>query len=124
MQALLGIPAHFCSCHTAQIAGYAIEGHVSAADVKLPLTERPKGAGIAMPGMVVDFSAMEQSKACRTILFDRPGKTTFPLLTESAESQVWTNVRMSCAAPMSPLHPRLLFCRTADHLMHINADPP
>jgi hypothetical protein len=47
----LGIPRHVRSCHTAQVAGYLIEGHVPAADIRRLLAERPKVAGLAVPGM-------------------------------------------------------------------------
>src|SRR5688572_11366077 len=48
----LGVPDDLRSCHTAEIGGYAIEGHVPAADIKRLLAQRPKAAGIAVPGMV------------------------------------------------------------------------
>ena len=34
MRGRLGIPMALGSCHTARVAGYALEGHVPAADVK------------------------------------------------------------------------------------------
>lgn len=36
--------------HTAVVAGYFIEGHVPAEDVKQLLTEKPKARGLAVPG--------------------------------------------------------------------------
>jgi hypothetical protein len=47
----LGLPPGLRSCHTAQIEGYLIEGHVPADDIKRLLTTRPKVAGLAVPGM-------------------------------------------------------------------------
>lgn len=47
----VGIPPHMASCHTAQIAGYAIEGHVPAADIRRLLRERPDAIGLSVPGM-------------------------------------------------------------------------
>lgn len=47
----LGIPRDVRSCHTAQIEGYLIEGHVPAADIRRLLAERLKVAGLAVPGM-------------------------------------------------------------------------
>ena len=47
----LGIPQDVRSCHTAQIEGYLIEGHVPAADIRRLLAERPKVTGLAVPGM-------------------------------------------------------------------------
>jgi hypothetical protein len=74
----LGVPDKLRSCHTAEIGGYAIEGHVPAADIKRLLAERPKAAGIAVPGMVAGTPGMEHgdhSEPYEVILFDRSGKT-------------------------------------------------
>jgi hypothetical protein len=74
----LGVPDDVRSCHTAQIGGYAIEGHVPAADIKRLLAERPKAAGLAIPGMVMGTPGMEHgdhSMPYEVILFDRNGKT-------------------------------------------------
>lgn len=74
----LGVPDALRSCHSAEIGGYAVEGHVPAADIRRLLAERPKAAGIAVPGMVVGSPGMEQgghSEPYQTILFDRAGKT-------------------------------------------------
>ena len=48
------------SCHTAEIGGYAIEGHVPAADVRRLLAARPKARGLAVPGMPIGSPGMEQ----------------------------------------------------------------
>ena len=58
-RARLGIPAKLGSCHTAQVAGYAIEGHVPAADIKRLLNERPDAIALAVPGMPVGSPGME-----------------------------------------------------------------
>ena len=74
----LGVPDRLRSCHTTMVEGYAIEGHIPAADIKRLLAERPKAAGIAVPGMVVGSPGMEHgdhSQPYQTILFDRAGKT-------------------------------------------------
>ncbi len=74
----LVVPDKLRSCHTAQIEGYAIEGHVPAADVKRLLAQRPKAAGIAVPGMVMGSPGMEHGDhkmPYQTILFDKSGKT-------------------------------------------------
>ena len=39
------------SCHTAQVDGYIIEGHVPASDIRRLLTERPNFMGLTAPGM-------------------------------------------------------------------------
>ncbi len=47
----LGVPDGVRSCHTAQIEGYLIEGHVPASDIRRLLAERPRIAGLAVPDM-------------------------------------------------------------------------
>ena len=46
-----GIPAKVFSCHTGTVDGYALEGHVPAADIRRLLDERPDAVGLAVPGM-------------------------------------------------------------------------
>ena len=55
----LGIPAGTGSCHTAQIGGYFIEGHVPAEDIKRLLAQKPKAKGLALPGMPLGAPGME-----------------------------------------------------------------
>ena len=55
----LGIPAHLGSCHTALVEGYALEGHVPAADVHKLLKQKPKALGLAVPGMLVGSPGMD-----------------------------------------------------------------
>jgi hypothetical protein len=73
----LGVPDDLRSCHSASIGGYAIEGHVPAADIKRLLKEKPIAAGLAVPGMPVGSPGMEQGAAKQpyaVILFNRSGK--------------------------------------------------
>jgi hypothetical protein len=58
----LGIPDALGSCHTAQVAGYAIEGHVPAADIKRLLVERPQARGLAVPSMPLGSPGMEGAR--------------------------------------------------------------
>ena len=53
------VPLELASCHTAIIAGYIIEGHVSASDIKRLLTEQPDVAGLSVPQMPVGTPGME-----------------------------------------------------------------
>lgn len=72
----LGVPDALRSCHTAEIGGYAIEGHVPAADVRRLLALKPKATGIAVPGMPMGSPGMEHGghkEPYKTILFDRAG---------------------------------------------------
>lgn len=56
----LDVPLALGSCHTAEVSGYAIEGHVPAADIRRLLDERPDGVrGLAVPGMPVGSPGME-----------------------------------------------------------------
>jgi len=59
MRARLGIATKYGSCHTARVGGYAIEGHVPAADIHRLLNERPKAVGLAVPGMPVGSPGMD-----------------------------------------------------------------
>ncbi len=54
-----GIPQEFGSCHSAKVQGYAIEGHVPAADIKRLLAEKPKAIGLAVPSMPMGSPGME-----------------------------------------------------------------
>mgnify|MGYP002778457665 CR=1 FL=1 len=55
----LGIPMRLGSCHTAQVGGYAVEGHVPAREIKRLLAEKPKAVGLAVPGMPIGSPGME-----------------------------------------------------------------
>jgi hypothetical protein len=55
----LGVPRDLASCHTAQVGGYVVEGHVPAGAIKRLLAERPIGTGLAVPGMPVGSPGME-----------------------------------------------------------------
>lgn len=59
MRAKLGIPQQLGSCHTALVGGYALEGHVPAAEVRRLLKERPRAVGLAVPGMPVGSPGMD-----------------------------------------------------------------
>ena len=53
------IPTELASCHTAIIDGYVMEGHIPADDIKRFLSEQPKLAGLAVPGMPIGTPGME-----------------------------------------------------------------
>lgn len=57
----MGIPDRLGSCHTAVVGGYAIEGHVPAAEIKRLLAEQPKAKGLAVPAMPPGSPGMEGS---------------------------------------------------------------
>lgn len=55
----LGVPAPMASCHTVEVDGYVVEGHVPIEDVKRLLAERPVARGLAVPGMPLGSPGME-----------------------------------------------------------------
>lgn len=55
----LGVPYAKGSCHTAEVGGYFVEGHVPAADIQRLLAERPKARGLTAPGMPAGSPGME-----------------------------------------------------------------
>ncbi len=59
LKARLGVPKALSSCHTAQVGGYVIEGHVPAHAIKRLLAEKPASTGLAVPGMPVGSPGME-----------------------------------------------------------------
>lgn len=76
----LGVPSALASCHTAQVAGYVIEGHVPASDILKLVRTRPIGvAGIAVPGMPTGSPGMEvpgRSEAYSVLTFTHGGQTS------------------------------------------------
>lgn len=65
IKAARGVPMQHASCHTADIAGYVIEGHVPADTIRRLLRERPRVSGIAAPGMPMGSPGMEGPHADR-----------------------------------------------------------
>lgn len=55
----MGMPDRLGSCHTAVVDGYAIEGHVPAAEIKRLLASHPKAKGLAVPAMPLGTPGME-----------------------------------------------------------------
>ena len=73
----LGVPDGLTACHTAVVNGYLIEGHVPAADIARLLKEKPKVAGLAVPGMPMGSPGMEgpRTQHYQVLSFDKAGKT-------------------------------------------------
>ena len=76
----LGVPYGKGSCHTAEVDGYVIEGHVPAGDVRRLLAEKPDAKGLALPGMPAGSPGMEtpdgRSEPYTVELIRRDGTTT------------------------------------------------
>ncbi len=60
MKHAAGVPDAAASCHTAQVGGYVVEGHVPVQAISKMLAEHPAIAGLAVPGMVTGSPGMEQ----------------------------------------------------------------
>lgn len=56
------IPDGQTSCHTAEVGGYAVEGHVPAAAILDLLDQQPDIDGIALPGMPAGSPGMPGEK--------------------------------------------------------------
>ncbi|WP_262297154.1 DUF411 domain-containing protein [Microvirga sesbaniae] len=77
----LSVPDNLASCHTAEVGGYVIEGHVPADAVKRLLVEKPQAKGLAVPGMPVGSPGMEvagvENDTYEVVLFGPSGQATF-----------------------------------------------
>jgi hypothetical protein len=75
----LGVPDELISCHTAQVEGYVLEGHVPAAALQRLLREKPNAVGLAVPGMPVGSPGMEGSKPAKfdVVLFGPDVRQTY-----------------------------------------------
>jgi len=75
----LGIPDDLAACHTAEVAGFVIEGHVPAAALKRFLAEKPHARGLAVPGMPIGSPGMEGRKPEKydVVLFGPEGRRTY-----------------------------------------------
>jgi hypothetical protein len=75
----LGVPQKVRSCHTAVVDRYLIEGHVPAGDIERVAKERPRVAGLAVPGMPPRTPGMampgEKTGDFEVISFQADGKT-------------------------------------------------
>jgi len=75
----VGVPSSRISCHTAEVGGYFLEGHVPAQDAQRLLRERPAAKGLAVPGMPLGSPGMEvpgQSQAYDVFLVAADGSAT------------------------------------------------
>jgi hypothetical protein len=75
----LGVPADLAACHTAEVGGYVLEGHVPAAAVRRLLEQRPTAVGLAVPGMPAGSPGMEGGAPQRydVVLFGAGGRQSF-----------------------------------------------
>jgi hypothetical protein len=75
----LGVPDDLAACHTAEIAGYVVEGHVPAMALKRFLAEKLNATGLAVPGMPIGSPGMEGGRPERhdAVLFGPDGRRTY-----------------------------------------------
>jgi len=74
----LGVPPGYGSCHTAEVNGYVIEGHVPAKEMKRLLKEKPRARGLVVPAMPAGSPGMEigdRKDAYDVFLVNRDGST-------------------------------------------------
>lgn len=57
----LKVPKHLTAEPSAQVAGYFVEGHVPAEDIKELLREKPKARGLTVPGLPLGAPGREYS---------------------------------------------------------------
>lgn len=74
-----GIPRDKDACHTGEIEGYFIEGHVPAEDIKRIIRTKPDAKGLLVPGMPIGSPGMEQGNKRApydVLLVDKSGNTS------------------------------------------------
>lgn len=77
----LRVPPELAACHTTEVGGYVVEGHVPAADIVRLLREKPAGlVGLAVPGMPAGSPGMEmpdgRRDAYEVLAFTADGRAT------------------------------------------------
>jgi hypothetical protein len=81
VKARLQVPHALAACHTAEVDGFVVEGHVPAAVIKRVLAERPKATGVAVRGMPIGSPGMEMEgerpERYDVILFGPAGQSVF-----------------------------------------------
>lgn len=77
IKSMSGIQPEQASCHTAQVDGYVIEGHVPADDIRRLLAEHPDARGLAVPGMPMGSPGMDTPtpQHYRVLLIGKDGDT-------------------------------------------------
>jgi hypothetical protein len=75
----LGVPDDLAACHTAEVAGYIIEGHVPAVALKRFLAEKPQATGLVVPGVPMGSPGMEGGRPEKydVVLFTPNSRRTY-----------------------------------------------
>ena len=66
----LGVPYDLESCHTMEVGGYVVEGHVPEEAVQKLLTEKPDIKGIGMAGMPSGSPGMPEPKTGDFVIYE------------------------------------------------------
>ncbi len=71
------VPTALEGCHTTLVGGYVVEGHVPVKSLNKLLAERPKIAGISLPGMPPGSPGMMGPKKApfKILAFNKAGRT-------------------------------------------------
>ncbi len=64
------VPQEFEGCHTIEIGGYVVEGHVPASIIRKLLKERPHIGGISLPGMPDGSPGMSGAKREPFVIYE------------------------------------------------------
>jgi len=81
----LGVPSDLAACHTAEVEGYVIEGHVPALAVRRLLEQRPVALGLSVPGMPAGSPGMEGGvpEKYEVVIFGAKGRQPFMIFVGS-----------------------------------------
>lgn len=75
------VPTDLASCHTAEVGGYVIEGHIPVPAIQRLLGEKPAAVGLAVPGMPTGSPGMEApgalSETYDVVLFGPWGQRSY-----------------------------------------------
>ncbi|MEX0931878.1 MAG: DUF411 domain-containing protein [Candidatus Paceibacterota bacterium] len=66
----LGVPYELESCHTSEVEGYVVEGHIPNEAIQKLLTEKPDIKGIGMPGMPSGSPGMPGPKTSDFVIYE------------------------------------------------------
>lgn len=66
----LKIPGELASCHTSEVAGYVVEGHIPEIAIQKLLSEKPDIKGIGLAGMPSGSSGMPGPKTEKFVIYE------------------------------------------------------
>ena len=66
----LGVPSELESCHTMEISGYVIEGHMPEEAIQKLLVENPNIKGIGLAGMPAGSPGMPGPKTSDFVIYE------------------------------------------------------